>query len=116
MQVKYLRTSTAILTKTECPLKESRIAQNLKAFCRNIHRRITTTQSVKALCINNIQLEGNAHAYLDADTNIDVTRSPVQIIPVHLSPHGSLPTQFDGLVFQEAAIAVRPAAAGIEKQ
>jgi hypothetical protein len=47
---------------------------------------------------------------------MDVTRSWVQIIPIHLSPHGSLPSQFDGLVSQEAAIPVRPAAANIDRQ
>ena len=50
---------------------------------------------------------------------MDVTRFPVQIIPIHLSPHGSLPfPQFDGLVSvsQLPAIPLRPAAAEIDKK
>jgi len=41
------------------------------------------------------------------DSLIEVTRFPVQSIPIHLSLHGSLPFQFDGLFFQLSAIAVR---------
>jgi hypothetical protein len=45
--------------------------------------------------------------FCDADTNTEVTRFPVQIIPIHLSLHGSLPFQFDGLFFQLSVIAMR---------
>ena len=54
--------------------------------------------------------------FCDADTNTEVTRFPVQIIPTHLSLHGSLPFQFDGLFFQLSAIAVRAEAAQVDKK
>jgi hypothetical protein len=50
-----------------------------------------------------------------SDTNMDVTRFPVQIIPIHLSPHGSLPAQFDGALPQLPASPLSPEAAGIDK-
>ena len=54
--------------------------------------------------------------FCDADTYIEVTRFPVQSIPIHLSLHGSLPFQFDGLFFQLSAIAVRAEAAQVDKK
>jgi hypothetical protein len=46
----------------------------------------------------------------------EVTRFPVQIIPIQLSLHGSLPFQFDGLFFQLSVIAMRAEAAQVDKK
>jgi hypothetical protein len=57
-----------------------------------------------------------AVCFCDANTDIEVILFPVQSIPIHLSPHGSLPFQFDGFFFQLSAIAVRAAAVQMDNK
>lgn len=114
-----LHTGIAVPTKTECPLKESLTIPNLTVFCKasreGEQQQMSGHYSSRSHDTEKKQKTMILVSMIDAETNIEVTRFPLQIIPVHLSPHGSFPFQFDGLFLSQlAAIPLRPKAAQID--